>query len=130
MGRPTLALNVTTEERRELEAIAASRSVPHGLVRRARMILWSDDGLMLREIARRTKVTPAAVSIWRKRFREERVSGLHDALKSGRRRSHGDERIAELLNVELLRRTTAGTHWTARGLADETASPRARSNAT
>lgn len=120
MGRPTLALNVTTDERRDLEAIASSRSLPHGLVRRARMILWSDDGLTVREIARRTKVTPAAVSNWRKRFRETRVSGLHDAIKPGRPRTHGDERIAELLNAALLRRPAAGTHWTVRGLADET----------
>ena len=120
MGRPRLALDVTKEERHELETMAASRSLPHGLVRRARMILWSDDGLTVQEIARRTKVTPTSVSHWRKRFRDARVSGLHDALKSGRPRTHGDERIAELLNAALLRRPQAGTHWTVRGLADET----------
>jgi putative transposase len=84
------------------------------------MILWSDDGLTVRKIARRTKVTPAAVSNWRKRFRDGRVSGLHDALKSGRPRSLDDEQIAELLNAALLRKPAASTHWTVRGLADET----------
>ena len=74
-GRPTLPLNVTSQERRELEAIAGSRSLPHGLVRRAQMILWSEDCVALREIARRSKVTPAAVSNWRKRFRDARVEG-------------------------------------------------------
>jgi transposase len=119
-GRPTLALNVTTQERRDLEAIASSRSLPHGLVRRAQMILWSDEGMALREIARRTKVTPAAVSNWRKRFRQARVEGLHDALKSGRPRTHDDERIAQLLNAALLRKPDTDTHWTVRGLSDET----------
>lgn len=120
MGRPKLDLSITAEERRELEAIAGSRSFPHGLVRRAQMILWSGEGLTVREVARRTKVTPAAVSNWRKRFREARVAGLHDALKSGRPRTLDDERIAELLNAVLLRKPAAATHWTVRGLADET----------
>lgn len=120
MGRPQLNLNVTAQERRDLESIASSRSLPHGLVRRAQMILWSDGGLTVREIARRTKVTPAAVSNWRKRFRDGRVPGLHDELKSGRPRSLDDERIAELLNAALLRKPAASSHWTVRGLADET----------
>ena len=76
MGRPKLDLGITAEERRELEAIAGSRSFPHGLVRRAQMILWSGEGLTVREVARRTKVTPAAVSNWRKRFREARVPAI------------------------------------------------------
>ncbi|TLY47382.1 MAG: IS630 family transposase, partial [Gammaproteobacteria bacterium] len=120
MGRPTLPLNVTAQERGELEAIAGSRSFPHGLVRRAQMILWSDEGIAIREIARRSKVTSAAVSNWRKRFRDARVEGLHDALKSGRPRTHDDERIAQLLNAALLRKPSAATHWTVRGLSDET----------
>ena len=120
MGRPQLDLGVTAQERRDLETIASSRSLPHGLGRRAQMILWSDDGLTVGEIARRTKVTPAAVSNWRKRFREARVEGLHDAFRSGRPRTHDDERIAQLLNAALLRKPEAGTHWTVRGLADET----------
>ena len=76
MGRPKLDLGITAEERRELEAIAGLRSFPHGLVRRAQMILWSGEGLTVREVARRTKVTPAAVSNWRKRFREARVPAI------------------------------------------------------
>lgn len=75
MGRPRLDLNVTAEERHDLESIASSRSFPHGLVRRAQMILWSDDGFTVSEIARRTKATPAAVSNWRRRFRDGRVPG-------------------------------------------------------
>ena len=120
MGRPQRELGVTAQERDELEAIAGSRSLPHGLVRRAQMILWSEDGLTVREIALRTQVTPAAVSNWRKRFREGRVQGLHDAFKPGRPRTHDDDRIAGLLNAALLRKPEAGTHWTIRGLSGET----------
>jgi transposase len=95
MGRPKQSLDLTAQERAELESIVASRSLPHGLVRRARMILLTEDGVSVRETARRVKVTPPAVSNWRKRFRESRLAGLHDALKSGRPRTHDEERIAE-----------------------------------
>jgi transposase len=119
-GRPKQSLDLTAQERTQLESIVASRSLPHGLVRRARMILLTEDGVSVRETARRVKVTPPAVSNWRKRFREQRLAGLHDALKSGRPRSHDEESIAELLNTALARRPKAATHWSVRTLGEET----------
>lgn len=119
-GRPKHSLDLTAQERTQLESIVASRSLPHGLVRRARMILLTEEGVSVRETARRLKVSPPAVSNWRKRFRESRLAGLHDALKSGRPRSHDEERIAELLNTALARRPKAATHWSVRTLGEET----------
>jgi len=119
-GRPKVLLQITARERVELQAVATSRSLPHGLVRRAQMVLWSEDGVPIREVARRLKVTPPVVSNWRKRFREGRISGLHDALKAGRPRTYDDERVAELLNTVLQRRPKGGTHWTVRSLEAET----------
>jgi putative transposase len=119
-GRPKHSLDLTAQERTQLESIVASRSLPHGLVRRARMILLTEEGVSVCETARRLKVSPPAVSNWRKRFRESRLAGLHDALKSGRPRSHDEERIAELLNTALARRPKAATHWSVRTLGEET----------
>ncbi len=103
-----------------MEAIVASRSLPHGLVRRAHMILLTESGVSIRETARRVKVTPPAVTNWRKRFREQRLAGLHDQLKSGRPRTHTEEDIAVLLNAALTRRPKGATHWSVRDLANET----------
>ena len=119
-GRAKHSLELTAQERAQLESIVASRSLPHGLVRRARMILLTEDGVSVRETARRVKVTAPAVSNWRKRFREHRLAGLHDALKSGRPRTHDEERIGELLNTALGRRPKAATHWSVRTLAEDT----------
>ncbi|MCZ7565570.1 MAG: IS630 family transposase [Fimbriimonadaceae bacterium] len=119
-GRPKQSLDLTAQERAQLESIVASRSLPHGLVRRARMILLTEDGVSVRETARRVKVSAPAVSNWRKRFREQRLAGLHDALKSGRPRTHDEERIAQLLNRALVRRPKAATHWSVRTLAEDT----------
>ena len=119
-GRPKKALDLTAQERLDLEGICASRSLPYGLVRRARMILLTESGVAVRETARRVKVTPPAVTNWRKRFREHRLAGLRDQLKSGRPRTHSDDDVAALLNTALSRRPAAATHWSVRELADET----------
>jgi transposase len=120
VGRAKSSVNLTAEERADLEAIVASRSLPHGLVRRANMILLSESGVSVRATARRVKVTAPAVSNWRKRFREQRLAGLHDQLKCGRPRTHTEEDIAVLLNTALARRPQAATHWSVRDLASET----------
>ncbi|WKZ11136.1 MAG: IS630 family transposase [Gammaproteobacteria bacterium] len=114
------SLDLTAQERADLEAIVASRSLPHGLVRRANMILMTESGVSIRETARRVKVTPPAVTNWRKRFREDRLSGLHDQLRSGRPRTHADDEIAALLNTAMSQQPKASTHWSVRDLAGET----------
>jgi putative transposase len=119
-GRPTQSLQLSVQERRDLVAISASRSLPHGLVRRAQMIVWTEEGMAVTEVARRMKVTPSAVDHWRRRFRELRLQGLHDELKAGRLRTVDEERIAELLNTALQRKPSAATHWSVRSLAAET----------
>ncbi len=119
-GRPKQSLELTVQERSDLAAVANSRSLPHGLVRRAQMILWSEDGMPVTEVARRQKLTPPAIANWRRRFRDLRLAGLHDQLKPGRPRSVGEERIAGLLNTVLQRRPKAATHWSVRSLAKET----------
>jgi len=47
-------------------------------------------------------MTPPAVTNWRKRFREQRLAGLYDQLKSGRRRTHTEEE--DMLNAARMRR--------------------------
>ena len=52
-GRPKSSLELKAEEREELSGFAASRSLPHALVSRAKVVLWSGDGLSNSEIAER-----------------------------------------------------------------------------
>jgi putative transposase len=120
MPRPTVSLELTAEEYVDLEAIATSRSMPHGLVRRAQLILWSESGVPLTEVARRLKVSGPTVHHWRLRFRKLRLAGLHDQLKPGRPRTHDEEQIAQLLNTALTHKPKAATHWSVRTLAKTT----------
>ena len=45
MGRPNVVVKVSSAEREQLDSIARSRSLPHSLVRRARIVLMSADGV-------------------------------------------------------------------------------------
>jgi putative transposase len=120
MPRPTVPLELTAEERVDLEAIATSRSMPHGLVRRAQLILWSESGVPLTEVGRRLKLSGPTVHHWRLQFRKHRLAGLHDQLKPGRPRTHDEEQIAQLLKTALTQKPKAATHWSVRTLADST----------
>jgi DNA-binding CsgD family transcriptional regulator len=98
------SLQLSSEERLQLESLAASRSLPAALVRRAKIILFTEEGMSDREAARRLSVAQPTVSMWRRRFRTGRLNGLHDELKPGRPRSHDEEQLAQLLNTALCQR--------------------------
>lgn len=114
------SLQITDEERGQLQSMGRSRSQPAALAKRARMILLTEDGLSDREAAERLEVSQPTVSTWRRRFRSERIEGLHDELRPGRPRTYDDERLAELLTTALSKKPAAGTHWSVRSLADTT----------
>jgi transposase len=120
MPRSNSAVKLTGEERLQLQSIARSRSLPHGLVRRAQIVLGSADGLGTSELARRHRVSRPTVSLWRKRWRDAGLAGLHTELRPGRPRTIDDERVADLVATALNSKPQGQTHWSVRSLAAET----------
>src|SRR6202790_1465123 len=120
MGRPKAALVLRPERREQLEGMASSRSLPAGLVSRARMILLSASGKTNLQIARQLGLTNATVGKRRRRFLEQDVSGLHDELRPGRPRPISDERVAQLVRKTLDTKPKDGTHWSIRQIARQT----------
>jgi len=120
MGRPKAALVLTAGQREQLEGLASSRSLPAGLVRRARIILLSAAAKSNLQIARQLGLSNATVGKWRQRFLEQEVSGLHDELRPGRPRPISDERVARLVRKTLETKPQDGTHWSIRQIAAET----------
>jgi putative transposase len=118
-GRPKEPIVLTADEREYLEAIQRSRSMPAGIVRRAKIILHSADGLPNADVAKRMDVKPHTVGKWRKRFLTERIQGLHDELRSGRPRSLEDEEVATLINKALQTKPSNATYWSVRSFAKE-----------
>ncbi len=118
-GRPKKPIVLTEDEREQLEAIKRSRSIPSGIARRAKIILYSADGLPNAEIAKRLDATHFTVGTWRKRFLDHRIQGLHDELRPGRPRSISDEEVAALINRALQAKPSNATHWSVRNFAKE-----------
>ena len=85
-GRSGYVIELSGEERAELERRVACYTLPHKVVVRAKMILYAADGATTAEIARRLETAPRVVGRWRKRFFEERLAGLDDRERAGRPR--------------------------------------------
>jgi len=122
LGRPKLALVLTDDERKQLESIARSRSMPAALNQRAKIVLACAAGTSNSYVAQRFRVSRPTVGKWRSRFIEKRIAGLYDELRPGAPRSISDEQIAVLINTTLKTKPADGTtHWSVRSAAAETA---------
>ena len=95
-----------------------SLTLPHGLVRRARIILACAAGEPRVEIAKRLGLSKMTVSKWRHRFHHQGIAGLQDEQRPGRPRTHDDERVAEVSNMALWSPPANATHWSVRTLAE------------
>ena len=119
-GRPKKAIILSKEEEEHLKSITGSRSLPYGLVTRARIIIMAAESATNKAIAEKLDYSPQSVGLWRRRFLEQGLSGLHDELRPGRPRSISDEQVSELIHKTLQTKPEGRTHWTTRSIADET----------
>lgn len=120
VGRPKKPLVLSERQREELESVARSRSLPHGLVRRAKIVLLSAEGLTNVAIGERVGMSNWMVGEWRKRYLLQGLPGLYDEPRPGGPRSIGDDEVAALIRKTLETRPEGGTHWSCRSLAQET----------
>ena len=77
-------IELSDQERGVLESLARSYTLPYWQVMRAKMVLLAAQGLRNDEIAVRLNCRREVVSQWRKRFFEQRLSGLEDRPRRGR----------------------------------------------
>ncbi len=73
-------------ERDELQRRARKYTLPYYQVLRAQMILLAAEGLSNDEIAHVLRTRREVVSMWRKRFFEQRLEGLEERPRPGRPR--------------------------------------------
>ncbi len=119
-GRPKKPITLSKGEYEQLSAIANSRSLPYGLVRRARIILMAADGISNNIIAAKVGLSHQTVCQWRQRYLQQGLEGLHDELRPGRPRSVSDEEVAMLVRKTIETKPENGTHWTIRTVANDT----------
>ena len=80
-------ITLSPQEVSELRRRAGRYTLPYFEVVRAKMILLAAEGLRNDEIAARLDTRREIVSMWRKRFFEERMTGLEERSRSGRPRA-------------------------------------------
>jgi len=119
-GRPIPPIELSGEEKKQLETMANSRSLPYAQVRRAQIILMSAQGITNTAIAQKVGLSIRMVGIWRQRFIDQGLMGLYDQPKPGAPRSISDEQVAQLIKKTLKKKPIGSTHWSCRSIAKET----------
>src|SRR3954470_9157244 len=94
---PAVAIELTSDERAQLEASARRRTSAQALAARSRIVLLAADGLNNTEIAERLGVHRPMVRRWRGRFAEHRLDGLTDEPRPGQPRKITDAQVEEVI---------------------------------
>src|SRR5260370_42649987 len=98
MGRTVLLL-VTSEQRRELEELAARRNLKQGHAQRVRVVLLAADGVAGVEIARRVGLSALTASRGRRRVDGGGGAGLSDRPKPGRGDDPPPQTVRQILSA-------------------------------
>ena len=77
-------IELASNERLQLKALARQYTSPYRDVLRAKIVLYAAQGLANDEIAARLDTPRQIVSKWRKRFFEQRLAGLEEQSRGGR----------------------------------------------
>lgn len=111
-------MDLSEDDRAELQAWLRSQTIPQALAIRARIVLGSAQGESIRDLAEQLETSQPTVCRWRNRYREGGIAGLKTQPRSCRRRriTHAQERSVV---AATMRPPKAATHWSARRLAKE-----------
>jgi transposase len=110
-------LQVTDEQRNDLEKWAASRTLPAGDVFRARLILALADGQTYNQIITTLQTSAPTISRWKQRFEEEGMVGLDPRHKGSQPRVADAKVQARIARKTQQKPTDGSTHWSCRKMA-------------
>jgi transposase len=112
-------IELSDDERAQLEAWARRRTSAQALAQRSRVVLLAAEGVRNVEIARRLGVHRPMVTKWRNRFAEHRLDGLVDDPRPGQPRKITDEQVEAVIVKTLESSPKDATHWSTRSMARE-----------
>ena len=116
--RAGIVVNVTPDDRRQLEAIVDDRNAPQKHVWRAQIILATAAGCGTAEIMRRSGKAKPVVWRWQERFMAEGVAGLtRDKTRKPGKPPLPAATVQRVVDLALGPAPGAVTHWTGRALA-------------
>ncbi|MBU4195053.1 MAG: IS630 family transposase [Planctomycetes bacterium] len=108
---------LSEEERQELERTARSRKAQVRDSFRAKMILLAAEGKDNKTIAAETGSNVHTVSLWRRRFSDQRMNGLKEMPGRGRKRIYDQEKVESIIEATLSSSPENATHWSTRTMA-------------
>lgn len=112
-------IELSEDERAQLESWARRRTSAQALAQRSRVVLLASQGLNNTEIAARLGVHLPMVRKWRSRFAEFRLDGLIDEPRPGKPRTISDEQVEQVIVKTLESTPKDATHWSTRSMAAE-----------
>src|SRR3954453_12190357 len=111
-----VAIELSDDERAQLEAWTRRRTSAQALAWRSRIVLLAAEGLKNTEIAERVGVQRNMVAKWRARFAEHRLDGLTDEPRPGQPRKITDAKVEEVIVKTLETTPRDATHWSTRSM--------------
>ena len=117
-------IELTAEERAQLEAWERRRTSAHGLALRSRIVLATTEGPDNTEVARELGIAVSSVRKCRNRFAEPRRDGLIDEPRPGRPRTIRDDKVEEVIVKTLETTPKDATQGSTRAMAAEVGSTR------
>ncbi len=114
---PAPQLDVSASERAALDRLVRGRTTQQRLAQRARIVVRAADGVANKRIAAELGVHLMTVLLWRRRFEIDRLAGLRDAPRPGRRPTYSRADRDRVIALTLEPPPDGTTHWSARRIA-------------
>jgi transposase len=110
-------LEITDDERAELERRVRAHTSTQRAVKRARIVLLAVEGTPNRQIAAAVGMSEEYVGVWRRRFERERLGGLEDRPRPGRPRLYGHDDRLKIIETVTAKTPEVESQWSHRLIA-------------
>lgn len=116
VSKRRITFNLTDLEKKQLETTVKSRTAEQRMVVRCKIILMTEEGRTLSEIAGKLDISRTTANHWRHRYSLSRMEGLKDIHRSGRPWSFSSKERLKVITSSLQNSKDAA-HLSSRGLA-------------
>jgi transposase len=118
IGRPKALLELTSDEKEQLERWVRRRKSAQGLALRSQIVLSCATGLTNKEVAAQLGISMPTVGKWRSRFIDSRLDGLVDEPRSGRKPTITAEQVEDGVVATVESTPEHATHWSRKKMAE------------
>lgn len=118
--RQAVQIILSENEQAQLENIVRARTSQIRDVFRAKIILMAAEGNESKTIASALGANKNTISLWRNRFKENRLKGLREQSGRGRKRIYDQEMMKQIIDTTLYEKPQNATHWSTRSMAEQT----------